>query len=53
MLAAGKPRPVSFARRVIYYVGPVPPVGDDVVGPAGPTTAGRMDGFSDMMLGLG
>jgi fumarate hydratase class I len=35
---------------VIYYVGPVDPVGDEVVGPAGPTTATRMDKFTDMML---
>jgi fumarate hydratase, class I len=45
--------PVSFKGRVIYYVGPVDPVGDEVVGPAGPTTATRMDTFSDMMLDLG
>src|SRR3546814_19679524 len=42
--------PVSFKNRVIYYVGPVDPVGDEVVGPAGPTTATRMDKFTDMML---
>jgi fumarate hydratase class I len=35
---------------VIYYVGPVDPVRDEVVGPAGPTTATRMDKFTDMML---
>jgi len=35
---------------VIYYVGPVDPVRDEVVGPAGPTTATRMDGFTEMML---
>jgi fumarate hydratase class I len=35
---------------MIYYVGPVDPVGDEVVGPAGPTTATRMDKFTDMML---
>ncbi len=50
LLAAGKPLPVSFANRVIYYVGPVDPVGNEAVGPAGPTTATRMDGFTDMML---
>jgi len=38
---------------VIYYVGPVDPVGNEVVGPAGPTTATRMDKFSEMMLGMG
>ena len=53
MLAKGEPLPVDFAGRVIYYVGPVDPVRDEVVGPAGPTTATRMDGFMDMMLGLG
>jgi fumarate hydratase class I len=36
---------------VIYYVGPVDPVGDEVVGPAGPTTANRMDRFTETMLG--
>lgn len=50
MLDAGTPLPVSFKNRAIYYVGPVDPVGDEVVGPAGPTTASRMDGYSDMML---
>ena len=50
MLAKGEPLPVDFANRVIYYVGPVDPVGDEVVGPAGPTTSTRMDKFTDMML---
>lgn len=50
LLMRGEPLPVSFANRVIYYVGPVDPVGDEVVGPAGPTTATRMDKFTDMML---
>jgi fumarate hydratase class I len=50
MLAKGEPLPVDFTNRVIYYVGPVDPVRDEVVGPAGPTTATRMDGFTDMML---
>jgi len=53
MLAKGEKLPVDFTNRVIYYVGPVDPVRDEVVGPAGPTTATRMDGFMDMMLGLG
>ncbi len=53
MLAKGEPLPVDFRGRVIYYVGPVDPVRDEVVGPAGPTTATRMDSFSDMMLDLG
>ena len=51
MLAAGDPLPVDFRDRFIYYVGPVDPVGDEVVGPAGPTTATRMDGYTEMMLG--
>ncbi len=42
--------PVDFRNRVIYYVGPVDPVRDEVVGPAGPTTATRMDKFTEMML---
>jgi len=50
MLANGESLPVSFENRVIYYVGPVDPVRDEVVGPAGPTTATRMDKFTDMML---
>ena len=53
MLAKGEPLPVEFAGRVIYYVGPVDPVGDEVVGPAGPTTATRMDKFTKMMLDQG
>jgi len=44
------PKGVDFTNRVIYYVGPVDPVGDEVVGPAGPTTATRMDKFTEMML---
>jgi len=50
MLAKGETLPVDFTNRVIYYVGPVDPVRDEVVGPAGPTTATRMDGFTRMML---
>jgi fumarate hydratase class I len=50
MLAKGEKLPVDFANRVIYYVGPVDPVRDEVVGPAGPTTATRMDKFTEMML---
>ncbi len=53
MLAKGEPLPVDFAGRVIYYVGPVDPVGEEIVGPAGPTTATRMDKFMDMMLDQG
>lgn len=50
MLAAGEELPVDFTDKFIYYVGPVDAVGDEVVGPAGPTTATRMDKFSEMML---
>ena len=50
MLAQGEKLPVDFTNRVIYYVGPVDPVRDEVVGPAGPTTATRMDKFTRMML---
>jgi fumarate hydratase class I len=53
MLEAGEPLPVEFRNRVIYYVGPVDPVGKEVVGPAGPTTATRMDKFTRMMLEQG
>lgn len=53
MLDAGEKLPVEFAGRVIYYVGPVDPVGEEVVGPAGPTTATRMDKFTRMMLNQG
>jgi fumarate hydratase class I len=50
MLARGEQLPVDFTNRVIYYVGPVDPVREEVVGPAGPTTATRMDKFTEMML---
>ena len=50
MLAKGEKLPVDFTNRVIYYVGPVDPIAGEVVGPAGPTTATRMDKFTDMML---
>jgi fumarate hydratase class I len=50
MLARGEKLPVDFTNRVIYYVGPVDPVRDEVVGPAGPTTATRMDKFTETML---
>ena len=55
LLEAGDPLPegLSFKDRVIYYVGPVDPVGDEVVGPAGPTTANRMDRFTETMLARG
>ena len=50
MLAKGEPLPVDFRNRVIYCVGPVDPVRDEAVGPAGPTTATRMDKFTETML---
>ena len=50
MLDRGEKLPVDFTNRVIYYVGPVDPVRDEVVGPAGPTTATRMDKFTRTML---
>jgi fumarate hydratase class I len=50
MLQKGEPLPVDFTNRVIYYVGPVDPVRGEVVGPAGPTTATRMDKFTETML---
>lgn len=50
LLDKGEPLPVDFTNRFIYYVGPVDPVRDEVVGPAGPTTATRMDQFTRTML---
>lgn len=46
----GLPEGVDLKGKFIYYVGPVDPVREEVVGPAGPTTATRMDGFTEMML---
>lgn len=51
MLARGESLPVDMRNRFIYYVGPVDPVRDEVVGPAGPTTSTRMDKFTDTILG--
>ena len=53
LLAANQQLPISLECRVIYYVGPVDPVAGEAVGPAGPTTSTRMDGFTDMVLGEG
>lgn len=52
LLERGEPLPngLDFHGRFIYYVGPVDPVGDEIVGPAGPTTATRMDKFTETML---
>ena len=50
LIEQGEPLPVDFTNRIIYYVGPVDPVREEVVGPAGPTTATRMDKFTRSML---
>ncbi|MGB1402616.1 MAG: fumarate hydratase [Porticoccaceae bacterium] len=50
ILARGEKLPVDLAGRFIYYVGPVDPIGEEAVGPAGPTTATRMDKFTRTML---
>ena len=50
LIARGEPLPVDLRDRAIYYVGPVDAVRDEVVGPAGPTTSTRMDGFTDTIL---
>ncbi|MCH2057708.1 MAG: fumarate hydratase [Thalassotalea sp.] len=50
MMANGEDLPVDFTDKFIYYVGPVDAIGDEAVGPAGPTTATRMDKFTDLML---
>ncbi len=51
MLQHGEQLPIDFTNRFIYYVGPVDAVRDEAVGPAGPTTATRMDSYTEMMLG--
>ena len=51
MLAKSEKLPVDLSNRFIYYVGPVDAVRDEAVGPAGPTTATRMDDYTEMMLG--
>ncbi len=50
MASRNEPLPVDFNNRFIYYVGPVDPVRDEVIGPAGPTTATRMDRYTNFML---
>jgi len=50
LIAKGEPLPVDFRNRFIYYVGPVDAVRDEAVGPAGPTTATRMDKFTETIL---
>lgn len=53
LLAQGKPLPVDLRGRILFYVGPVRPVGNEVIGPAGPTTSTRMDKFLEDTLRLG
>jgi fumarate hydratase class I len=53
LLAKGEQLPVDFTNKLIYYVGPVDAVGNEAVGPAGPTTATRMDDYTEMMLNTG
>ncbi|QIK37581.1 fumarate hydratase [Caldichromatium japonicum] len=55
LMARGEPLPegLDLSNRLIYYVGPVDPVGDEVIGPAGPTTASRMDRFIEPLLAQG
>lgn len=53
LVRAGKSLPVQLQNRLIYYVGPVDAVRSEVVGPAGPTTASRMDRYTEMMMGQG
>lgn len=50
LMRRGEPLPVDLRDRAIYYVGPVDAVRDEAVGPAGPTTSTRMDGFTDQLL---
>jgi fumarate hydratase subunit beta len=52
-LEAGEPLPIPLAGQVIYYVGPAPARPGDVIGPAGPTTAGRVDPFTPALLAQG
>lgn len=52
-LAAGQPLPIPLAGQVIYYVGPAPARPGDIIGPAGPTTAGRVDLYTPPLLALG
>ncbi len=53
LIENGQELPVTIKDRLIYYVGPVDPIGDEAVGPAGPTTATRMDQFTEKMLNQG
>lgn len=52
-LDAGKPLPFDVKGQIIYYVGPTPPHPGEIIGSAGPTTAGRMDAYAPRLLALG
>lgn len=53
IIKTGQSIPIDFKNQAIYYMGPCPAKPDEVIGPCGPTTAGRMDTFTPMMLELG
>ena len=53
LLKRGEPLPVDLAGQVIYYVGPTPAKPGQIIGSAGPTTAGRMDSFTPALLAAG
>lgn len=53
LLEAGAPLPVDLRDQIIYYMGPSPAIGDEVIGSCGPTTSARMDPYTEMMLKLG
>lgn len=53
LLKAGQPLPIDLAGQVIYYVGPTPAKPGQVIGSAGPTTAGRMDSFAPLLIAAG
>lgn len=53
LIEQGKPLPIDLAGQVIYYVGPTPAKPGDVIGSAGPTTSGRMDSFTPMLIAAG
>jgi fumarate hydratase class I len=52
-IETGEAMPVNLTGQVIYYVGPCPPKGEEVIGPAGPTTSGRMDAYAPVLLDRG
>ncbi len=53
LLDAGQPLPIALTGQAIYYVGPCPPKPGDVIGSCGPTTSGRMDSYTPMLLDMG